>query len=86
MDFNRRLQDRLKSQDSLVYVCEPKLDGVAVSLLYENGYLVRAATRGDGATGENITANVRTINSVPLSLQGEKLPAILESPRRDRWK
>ena len=78
VDFNRRLQDRLKSRDALVYVCEPKLDGVAVSLLYENGYLVRAATRGDGATGENITTNVRTINSVPLRLQGENLPAVLE--------
>ena len=78
VDFNRRLQDRLKSRDALIYVCEPKLDGVAVSLLYENGYLVRAATRGDGATGENITANVRTINSVPLRLQGENLPAVLE--------
>jgi DNA ligase (NAD+) len=78
VDFNRRLQDRLKSKDSLIYVCEPKLDGVAVSLLYEHGFLVRAATRGDGATGENITTNVRTINSVPLRLQGENLPAVLE--------
>ncbi|WP_438950847.1 NAD-dependent DNA ligase LigA [Porticoccus sp.] len=78
VDFNRRLLDRLKNENSLVYVCEPKLDGVAISLLYENGTLVRAATRGDGAIGENITANVRTIKSVPLCLQDGHAPAVLE--------
>jgi DNA ligase (NAD+) len=60
------------------YACEPKLDGVAVSLLYENGVLMRGATRGDGTTGEDITQNVRTIDSVPLRLSGDNLPAMLE--------
>nr|WP_059391490.1 NAD-dependent DNA ligase LigA [Pseudomonas toyotomiensis] len=60
------------------YSCEPKLDGLAVSLLYENGQLVRGATRGDGATGEDISSNVRTIRNVPLKLQGEGWPQVLE--------
>jgi len=76
--FNKRVQDRLKSSDELTYCCELKLDGLAVSLLYENGLLVRAATRGDGTTGENITANVRTIRAIPLRLQGDNIPARLE--------
>lgn len=60
------------------YSCEPKLDGLAVSLLYQNGQLVRGATRGDGSVGEDISANVRTIRNVPLKLQGEGWPAQLE--------
>lgn len=60
------------------YCCEPKLDGLAVSITYEQGVLVRAATRGDGQTGEDITANVRTIRNVPLKLQGEDWPGFLE--------
>lgn len=60
------------------FTCEPKIDGVAVALLYEAGRLVQAATRGDGATGENITANVRTIDAVPLRLRGEGWPARME--------
>ncbi|KAA5973132.1 NAD-dependent DNA ligase LigA [Pantoea sp. M_9] len=76
--FNKRVQDRLKSSDELTYCCELKLDGLAVSLLYENGLLVRAATRGDGTTGENITANVRTVRAIPLRLQGDNIPARLE--------
>ncbi|MCY1283033.1 DNA ligase [compost metagenome] len=60
------------------YSCEPKLDGLAVSLLYQNGQLVRGATRGDGSVGEDISANVRTIRNVPLRLQGEGWPALLE--------
>lgn len=60
------------------YCCEPKLDGLAVSITYEQGVLVRAATRGDGQTGEDITANVRTIRNVPLKLQGEDWPDFLE--------
>jgi len=76
--FNKRVQDRLKSTDALVYCCELKLDGLAVSILYENGVLVRAATRGDGTTGEDITANVRTIRAIPLKLHGENIPARLE--------
>ncbi|MGP3592196.1 NAD-dependent DNA ligase LigA [Vagococcus sp. WN89Y] len=76
--FNKRVQDRLKSADALVYCCELKLDGLAVSILYENGVLVRAATRGDGTTGEDITANVRTIRAIPLKLHGDNIPARLE--------
>ena len=78
LDFNKRLQDRLKSNDDIEYACEPKLDGIAVSLLYRDGLLVQAATRGDGGVGEDITVNVRTIGSVPLRLRGEGFPAVLE--------
>ncbi|MEF3089833.1 NAD-dependent DNA ligase LigA [Raoultella scottii] len=76
--FNKRVQDRLKSSDDLVYCCELKLDGLAVSILYENGVLVQAATRGDGTTGEDITSNVRTIRAIPLKLRGDNIPARLE--------
>lgn len=78
VSFNKRIQDRLKTTDDIEYVCEPKLDGLAVSLLYENGQLVRGATRGDGATGENITLNVRTIRAIPLRLRGKKTPERVE--------
>ncbi|GFD77415.1 DNA ligase [Alteromonas sp. KUL156] len=76
--FEKRLKDRLKDSSSLGFSCEPKLDGLAVSILYENGELVRAATRGDGQVGENITANVRTISNVPLTLRGDQYPARVE--------
>ncbi|WP_434524279.1 NAD-dependent DNA ligase LigA [Photorhabdus asymbiotica] len=76
--FDKRVRDRLKDTQNLVVCCELKLDGLAVSLLYENGELVRAATRGDGTTGENITSNVRTINAVPLRLIGENIPVRIE--------
>jgi DNA ligase (NAD+) len=70
IDFSRRISKSLKHED-LVFAVEPKLDGLAVSLTYEQGLLVRAATRGDGRTGENITANVRTLPLVPLRLNGQ---------------
>ncbi|HGF7477913.1 TPA: NAD-dependent DNA ligase LigA [Vibrio mimicus] len=76
--FYRRMTDRIPAVQQSHFCCEPKLDGLAVSLLYENGVLTRAATRGDGATGENITENVRTINSIPLRLQGSDFPVRLE--------
>ncbi|MEE4407584.1 MULTISPECIES: NAD-dependent DNA ligase LigA [unclassified Serratia (in: enterobacteria)] len=76
--FYKRVQDRLKSSDPLTFCCELKLDGLAVSLLYEDGELVRAATRGDGTTGENITSNVRTIRAIPLRLTGDNIPRRLE--------
>ena len=60
------------------YAAEPKFDGLAVSLLYQNGILVQAATRGDGTTGENVTENIKTVRNIPLKLQGEKQPALLE--------
>ncbi|KJS09714.1 MAG: NAD-dependent DNA ligase LigA [Gammaproteobacteria bacterium BRH_c0] len=77
-DFDRRIRERLNWREPLAYVCEPKLDGVAVSLLYEQGVLVRGATRGDGRTGEDISANVRTIASIPLRLQGDSVPPLVE--------
>ncbi|MEI7346943.1 NAD-dependent DNA ligase LigA [Dickeya chrysanthemi] len=76
--FSKRINDRLKHDGELTFCCELKLDGLAVSLLYENGVLVRAATRGDGATGENITANIRTIGAIPLRLHGDNIPQRLE--------
>ena len=76
--FNKRMSDRAPLADLTTFCCEPKLDGLAVSLLYENGTLVQAATRGDGTTGENITENVRTISSIPLKLQGEGWPTRIE--------
>ena len=82
IDFERKVRDRLKGNldrsVALEFACEPKLDGLAVSILYENGQLVQAATRGDGSTGENITLNVRTINNVPLSLRGTDFPKRIE--------
>lgn len=81
--FDHRVRDRLQAEgiesQSVEYVAEPKLDGTAVSLLYENGVLTRAATRGDGWTGEDITHNVRTIQSVPLRLHGDNVPQLLEA-------
>ena len=76
--FYKRVKDRLKVSTELTFCCELKLDGLAVSLLYENGELVQAATRGDGTTGENITMNVRTIRAIPLRLTGDNIPARLE--------
>ena len=80
-DFHRRVMDRLEREDgghTFNYSAEPKLDGAAVSLLFEKGQLVRGATRGDGTTGEDITHNVRTIEAVPLKLLGSGYPRILE--------
>jgi len=78
IDFDRRVRDRLKTSEELIYAAEPKLDGLAINLRYENGVLIQAATRGDGSRGENVTLNVRTIPSVPLALLGDDWPAILE--------
>jgi DNA ligase (NAD+) len=86
LDFDRRVREGLDLPagdlfgDGAVveYSCEPKLDGLAVSLLYENGHLVRGATRGDGSTGEDISANVRTVRNIPLKLHGSGWPAVLE--------
>jgi DNA ligase (NAD+) len=77
-DFDRRVRDKLDTQEEIVYAAEPKLDGLAISLRYEQGHLVQAATRGDGNRGEDVTHNVRTIPSVPLRLLGEGWPRILE--------
>nr|WP_218057112.1 NAD-dependent DNA ligase LigA [Gilliamella apicola] len=78
--FNKRVKDRLHFNDNehVEYCCELKLDGLAVSLLYENGHFIQAATRGDGTTGEDITANVKTIKMIPLILKGDNIPTRLE--------
>lgn len=76
--FYKRIKDRLEVNGSIEFAAEPKLDGLAISLLYKKGVLVRAGTRGDGTTGEDVTQNVRTIHSVPLHLQGNDYPDILE--------
>ncbi len=76
--FDQRIHQRLEIETDLEYCCETKLDGVAVSIVYEDGVMVRAATRGDGATGEEITHNIRTIPSVPLKLRGKNIPKLLE--------
>jgi DNA ligase (NAD+) len=78
-DFHRRLLTRLGDDTAVLeFACEPKLDGIAVSLLYRKGVLERAATRGDGATGEDVTHNVRTIRTIPLRLTGSGIPELLE--------
>ena len=76
-NFDRRIQDGVE-QENIEYAAEPKLDGLAISLLYEKGLLVRAATRGDGRTGENVTLNIRTIDAIPLKLRGKSYPALIE--------
>jgi DNA ligase (NAD+) len=76
--FYKRMAERLDNSAEFSFCCEPKLDGLAVSIRYENGVLVQAATRGDGYTGEDITSNVKTIRAVPLKLKGKAVPVVLE--------
>ncbi len=76
--FDRRVREGLDTEAEVEYVVEPKLDGLAASLRYENGVLVQAATRGDGVMGEDVTHNVRTIESIPLKLIGNDYPPVLE--------
>ncbi len=76
--FDRRVRERLETEDDIEYCCEPKLDGLAVSLSYRDGMLAIAATRGDGTVGEDVTHNIRTIKSVPLRLSGRAWPEMLE--------
>ena len=78
LDFDRRARDRL-DVERIAYSAEPKLDGLAVTLRYERGRLVQAATRGDGTRGEDVTVNVRAIRSVPVQLRGRRWPAVLEA-------
>lgn len=78
IDFDRRVKERLGSDHAIAYSAEPKLDGLAISLRYEQGVLVQGATRGDGSKGEDVTQNVRTIPSVPLRLLGDDWPEVLE--------
>ncbi len=83
LDFDKRIIDLLTKENSydnklIKYAAEPKLDGLAISLLYENGILMRGATRGDGATGEDVTQNIRTIDAIPLKLMGNNFPSRIE--------
>ncbi len=76
--FDRRVREGLQADEEVEYSTELKFDGLAISLRYENGILVQAATRGDGATGENVTANIRTVRAVPLRLHTDSPPAVLD--------
>ena len=79
LGFDRRVRERLgRDAASIAYMAEPKLDGLAISLLYHNGRLVKAATRGDGETGEDVTGNVRTVRAIPLALDGSDWPGEFE--------
>ena len=75
--FDRRCREGL-NLERVEYACELKFDGLAISLRYENGLLTQAATRGDGASGEDVTSNIRTIRSIPLRLIGKTIPKVLE--------
>ncbi len=77
IDFDRRIREGVGSED-IEYAAEPKLDGLAISLLYRNGLLQRAATRGDGRSGEDVTLNIRTIEAIPLKLRGKDFPPLIE--------
>ena len=77
MDFDRRAREKLHC-DEITYAAEPKLDGLAISLIYQDGVLQRGATRGDGFTGEDVTQNIRTIETIPLRLIGKDYPKLLE--------
>src|SRR3954453_16850487 len=72
------VRKRLDSDDPVAYVIEPKIDGLAINLTYENGVFVRGATRGDGEVGEDVTVNLRTIQAIPLRLLGDEQPALVE--------
>ena len=76
--FDRRVRDGLASAGEVQYSAEPKFDGLAVSLTYEGGVLARGATRGDGWTGEDVTANLRTVRSIPLRLHGSRWPPVID--------
>ncbi len=77
-NFNQRIQQKLTLSEALSFCCEPKLDGLAISLTYVDGELVLGATRGDGTTGEDVTSNVRTIRNLPLTLRGKNWPKTVE--------
>ncbi|MBA3660511.1 MAG: NAD-dependent DNA ligase LigA [Gammaproteobacteria bacterium] len=76
--FDQRIREKLHSEQLIEYICEPKLDGVAISLRYIQGVLSQAATRGDGSRGEDVTENIKTIKMVPLRLRGSNLPDVLD--------
>lgn len=77
-DFDGRVKRLLEIDENIEYIAEPKFDGVSASLTYENGLLIQGATRGNGQVGEEITANIKTINTIPLRLKGNKIPELIE--------
>jgi len=77
-DFDGRVKRLLEIDEDIEYIAEPKFDGVSASLTYENGLLIQGATRGNGQVGEEITANIKTINTIPLRLKGNKIPELIE--------
>ena len=78
-NFDRRCREGLDTSAEIEYACEPKFDGLAISLIYENGVFVQGATRGDGAIGEDVTQNLRTVRSIPLAF-------ITKASRPGGWK
>ncbi|HEX3805951.1 MAG TPA: NAD-dependent DNA ligase LigA [Gaiellaceae bacterium] len=78
LKWHEDVRKRLDSDDPVAYVLEPKIDGLAINLTYENGLLTRGATRGDGEVGEDVTVNLRTINAIPLRMHGDDAPALIE--------
>ena len=78
MAFDKRVRDGLETDGEVSYACELKFDGLAINLRYEKGVLTQAATRGDGYTGEDVTANIRTVRAIPLRLRGDKLPELID--------
>jgi len=76
--FDQRIHDRLGTHDAIEYCCEPKLDGLAISIRYQNGMFFQASTRGDGSTGEDVTENIKTIKMVPMRLRGGDYPRVLD--------
>ena len=77
-EWDQRVRKSLETEGNVTYTAEPKFDGTSVSLRYEHGVLMQAGTRGDGSTGEDVTANVRTIKTVPLHLQDKGWPKVVE--------
>jgi DNA ligase (NAD+) len=79
--FDRRCREGLElpvAAEAIAYATEPKFDGLAITLIYQNGVFVQGATRGDGASGEDVSQNLRTVRSIPLRLRGENVPSLLE--------
>ena len=83
-EFIERINNRLKQSEELNFCVEPKLDGLAISLIYQQGRLIQAATRGDGTVGEDVTHNVKTIKNIPHILKGDDIPQKLEVRGEDR--
>src|SRR3989338_2353243 len=77
-EFDKRIKKLLGTEDEVEYTVEPKYDGLAIELTYKNGLLLRAATRGDGYEGEDVTQNIKTIKSVPLKIEGSKIPGEID--------